>query len=231
MQSRDSRRPTMGATRPAPVAHLQLGGERRLVAGQLEAPARNLVVDDDADIRRLLTAMLRRSGYEPLGAATGADALDTLEREAEVDLVLLDLNLPGMNGYDVLRQIKQLGPHAEVPVIFVSAQGTSQDKITGLELGAVDYVTKPFDMPELLARIRGALRAKALLDRLRHGRDEFEQLSLTDPLTGLHNRRFLEDRLAQETARARRERAWLGCLMVDIDRFKSVNDRFGHSVG
>src|SRR3954453_1937028 len=115
----------MGAIRPAPVAHLHPGGERRLVSVQPEPPARILVVDDDADIRRLLTAMLRRSGYEPLGAATGADALDNLEREAEVHVVLLDLNLPGMNGYDVLREIKQLDRPAEVPVIFVSAQGTS----------------------------------------------------------------------------------------------------------
>ncbi len=196
-----------------------------------DAPSsRILVVDDDADIRALLVELLSNCGYQVADAADGPAALARLEAD-DIDLMLLDLNLPGMTGYDVLRELNARGHAAEIAVICLSALSTTRDKVAGLELGAVDYVTKPFVVPELLARVAGALRAKATLDKLRSRSVELEQLSFTDPLTGLGNRRHFEERLHQEIARARREGGVLSCLMVDLDHFKRINDRYGHPAG
>lgn len=191
---------------------------------------RILIVDDDSDIRYLLRTLLGSRRYTVLEAESGPEALEKLNSEP-VDLVLLDLNIPGLTGYDVLRQIKATERIRDVPVIFLSARTSAEDKVQGLELGAVDYVSKPFNIQELLVRVAGALRVKATLDRLMSRSTEFERLSFTDPLTGLYNRRYLEERLDPEIARSQREATWVGCLMVDIDHFKSVNDRFGHPAG
>jgi two-component system cell cycle response regulator len=202
------------------------------VSGHPEAaPPRILVVDDDPEIRYVLTETLERRDYDVLSTGTGPEALAVLAERDDIDLVLLDLNLPDMNGYDVLRWLKTASRHPDVPVIFLSAQDDVDKKVQGLELGAVDYVGKPFELAELTARVAGALRAKHTLDRLRSRSREFERLAITDPLTGLFNRRYLETRLAQEVSRARRDASWLSCLMLDVDRFKVVNDRYGHPAG
>jgi diguanylate cyclase (GGDEF)-like protein len=192
---------------------------------------RILVVDDDPEVRHLLVETLSQRHYQVLEARSGHEALAILAARDDVDLMLLDLNLPGKNGYDVLRELKASAHAPDLPVIFLSAQATVRSKVQGLELGAVDYVGKPFELAELVARVAGALRAKATLDRLRSRSYEFERLSFTDPLTGLFNRRYLENRLQQEVSRARRDRSWLSCLMLDVDHFKAVNDRYGHPAG
>ena len=145
-------------------------------------------------------------------------------RSEEPDLILLDLDMPDISGFDVCRSLKADAELCMIPVLFLSGSTTPEDKIVGLDLGAVDYVTKPFDAFELRARVRAALRTKHLQDML------FEHAHI-DPLTGLPNRRALMERLQQEWARIERHGGRLSFIMADIDDFKSVNDRFGHHVG
>ena len=202
-----------------------------MIARQEGPRPRILVVDDDPEVRHLLVETLTRCDYQVQESVSGQDALAMLSERDDFDLVLLDQNLPGKSGYDVLRELKAAARTPDLPVIFLSAQADARNKVRGLELGAVDFVSKPFDLDELVARVAGALRAKATLDRLRSRSHEFERLSVTDPLTGLFNRRYLESRLEQEVSRAQRDASWLSCLMLDVDHFKQVNDRYGHPAG
>jgi diguanylate cyclase (GGDEF)-like protein len=153
----------------------------------------------------------------------GVAGLKAARRE-EPDLILLDLDMPDISGFDVCRSLKADTELCMIPVLFLSGSTTPEDKIAGLDLGAVDYVTKPFDAFELRARVRAALRTKHLQDML------FEHAHI-DPLTGLPNRRALMERLQQEWARIERHGGQLSFIMADIDGFKGVNDRFGHHVG
>ena len=141
------------------------------------------------------------------------------------------MKIPGPDGYQILRFLGSRQASREVPVICLSAHSRVEDQVAGLKLGAADFVAKPFDFQELVARIGRTLRVKRTLDRLSRAKNQAEQLSLTDPLTGLPNRRALEERLVQEIERARRHAQQLGCLMMDVDRFKSINDRLGHAAG
>jgi diguanylate cyclase (GGDEF)-like protein len=186
------------------------------------APERILVVDDEPDIRRLLARLLKNGGYTVSVAANGEEALAAVDAEIP-DLVLLDVSMPGQDGFAVCRELQKLGP--KVPaVIFLSAFGTTHDRVAGLEAGAVDYVVKPFDPNEVRARVRAALRSKAL-------RDALALQAATDGLTGLVNRRTLDQRLADTFAVSRRYGRPLACLMVDVDHFKRVNDTYGHQAG
>ena len=145
-------------------------------------------------------------------------------REHAPDLVLLDVDMPGMSGFDVCHAMKADAGLCRIPVIFLTGSGSAEDKDRGLDLGAVDYVTKPFDAFELRARVRAALRTKHLQDML------IEHANV-DPLTELPNRRALLERLAHEWSRAQRYDTSLSFIMLDIDHFKRVNDTFGHQVG
>jgi two-component system cell cycle response regulator len=137
---------------------------------------------------------------------------------------LLDLDMPDMSGFDVCRILKTDPELCLIPVLFLSGSGTSDDKVRGLDLGAVDYITKPFDDFELRARVRAAIRTKELQDLL------IEHAHI-DPLTGIPNRRALTDRLRMEWARIQRHGGELSFIMADIDHFKRVNDTYGHSTG
>ncbi len=140
------------------------------------------------------------------------------------DLILLDVDMPDMNGFDVCRQLKADAELCMVPVIFLSGSGGQEEKVKGLNIGAVDFVTKPFDAFELRARVNAALRTKQMQDLLiKHAN--------IDPLTGLPNRRALDKRLAQEWSGLLRHGRCLSVIMADIDHFKQVNDRFGHPAG
>jgi diguanylate cyclase (GGDEF)-like protein len=192
---------------------------------------RVLVVDDDTEVREALADVLAANGYEAVKARSGNEALDLLDRDQTIELVLLDVNLPERDGFDILRRLKATDRHRDLPVICVSARTAVEDKIAGLKLGAVDYLAKPFDVQELFARMARPLRVKRILERLDRARSAAEHLSLTDPVTGLPNRRDLEQRLREEIDRSARRTEPLGCLMIDVDRFKLVNDEFGHSAG
>jgi diguanylate cyclase (GGDEF)-like protein len=139
-------------------------------------------------------------------------------------LILLDLGLPGHDGFEILGRLKEDGDTAAIPVIVVSGTAEPSDRVRSLDLGAVDFVAKPYDTDELRARIRVALRTRRLQELL-------ERRALIDGLTGLANRVALEDRLVTEWAMYQRHGAPLAVLIADLDQFKQVNDRYGHPVG
>jgi len=182
-----------------------------------------LIVDDSPDALAIATARLSREGLEILCADGGRAGLEAA-RTASPDLILLDLRMPDVSGFEVCRLLKADAELSRIPVVFLSGSDEVADKVRGLDLGAVDYVTKPFDTIELQARVRAALRTKRLQDLL-------TEHSHIDPVTELNNRRALMERLGREWARMRRRGGDLGFVMVDLDRFKGVNDRHGHPVG
>ncbi len=209
------------------------------------AGRRVLVADDDHAVLSLIVRGLAAGGYELAEACDGASALARI-RDFKPDLILLDVEMPGLSGVEVCRIVKANQADSAfgfVPVLLMTARSTG--KVEGLELGADDYLTKPIDMLELSARVKSMLRLKALQDELaqkcrdldRMNRDlehkslELERLARVDPLTGLYNRRFFEERFFVEFARSQRYRVPLACLMLDIDHFKAVNDTHSHQAG
>ncbi len=194
---------------PRPPAH---GGPR----------ARVLVTDDDADAREALLEVLQPD-CEVLTAADGEEAV-RLARTEHPDLVLMDLSMPRLDGLQALERIRADAATAEVPVIVVSARGEDAVKARALDLGAVDYLQKPFSDRELRARVERTLR-------LARSQTALRELAQTDTLTGLANLRAFRARLDDEVKRARRYRTPLTCVMADMDQLKPVNDQLGHAVG
>jgi diguanylate cyclase (GGDEF)-like protein len=181
-----------------------------------------LVVEDDEDARMLLTELLRpRYDVDAVG-----DGETALKRAAELnpDLVLLDLFLPGMDGFGALTGLRRNSKTADTPVIFLSAQGDAETKSQGLSLGAADYLAKPFSEQELMARVDRTLKLTAQ-------KEHFRALAQTDGLTGLPNFRSFHARLEEEVARAHRYGHPLACAMVDLDGLKEINDKLGHAAG
>jgi len=207
---------------------------------------RILIVDDDHAQVLNVQRGLAHLGYQFSEARDGNQAL-TAVREQHPDLILMDVEMPGLSGVEVCRIIKanqgQPG-FGFIPVILMTARQRTA-KIQGLELGADDFLIKPFDMLELAARAKSMLRLKALQDALLEKnhqldrankeldkkRQELLALSRTDPLTGLFNRRYFEERLSSEFARSTRYRTPISCMMTDIDYFKRLNDEYGHPFG
>ena len=182
-----------------------------------------LIIDDDPASVALARQWLKKDGH---GIVTAADGEEGLSRAAgeEPDLILLDVHMPGMNGFQVCERLKADSRLRNIPVIFLSAADETREKVKGLDLGAVDYVTKPFDRFELPARVRAALRTKRLQDLL-------TVYSEIDSLTEVYNRRVLMERLEQEWNRTRRYSTTVAFIMCDIDHFKAVNDTHGHPTG
>ena len=184
---------------------------------------RLLLVDDDVECLAVARARLAEDGIE-IRCATGGKAGFAAAKSEAPDLILLDLDMPDMSGFDVCRLLKSDPELCMIPVLFLSGSGTPGDKVRGLDLGAVDYVTKPFDNFELRARVRAALRTKQLQDLL-------VEHAHIDPLTALPNRGALMERLQMEWSRRQRHGGEMSFIMADIDNFKRVNDTHGHSVG
>ena len=184
---------------------------------------RVLIIDDSPDALALAKARLAPEGLDIICAEGATAGLTAVERERP-DLILLDVDMPNISGFEVCRALKEDAELCMIPIVFLSGSDSAADKVHGLDLGAMDYVTKPFDAFELRARVRAALRIKRLQDLLiEHAR--------IDPLTGLPNRRALTARLALEWARVQRHGGSLAVVMGDIDNFKEVNDRYGHATG
>ncbi len=193
-------------------------------------PPRVVVVDDEPSILEMLRLRLESMGATVFTILRGSEALP-LARQEEPDLILLDIMMPDLDGFSVIRQLKEDETTRQIPVIFMTARDEIDSRVQGLDLGAHDYVTKPFNTVELIARIRAALRVKALQDELYEKNRLLEQLATSDPLTGLPNRRTFEEQVYVEMERARRGNHPLSCLIFDIDNFKDINDVHGHQAG
>jgi two-component system, cell cycle response regulator len=200
---------------------------------RVEAPTdqgRILVVDDSRDNVEIIATRLRFRGYTIEEASRGADALKQVY-DNPPDLILLDVMLPDLDGYEISRRIKNDETLPFIPIILVTARDSTQDKVAGLDAGADDYLTKPINFPELEARVRSMMRIKRLQDELEVKNRELAQLSISDGLTGLFNHRHMQELLEEEFERANRTGDPLAVAMLDLDRFKSVNDSYGHQVG
>jgi diguanylate cyclase (GGDEF)-like protein len=189
-----------------------------------------LVVDDSRTQLEWLVQVLRREGYEVATAIDGRDAIKKV-RSDPPDLVLLDMILPDMDGLEVLRIVKARGEDQFIPVIILSVKSDLDSKVAGLRIGADDFLAKPFAEAEILARCAAMLRIKHLQEKLREAQKKLEEQSITDALTALRNRRFFDERLAEEMKRAQRYGDYLSLIMIDLDHFKQVNDRYGHPAG
>ena len=191
---------------------------------------RILVVDDNQDNIEIIATRLRFRGYEIFEASNGEEAL-ALVRECTPDLILLDVMLPDIDGYEISRRIKGNDELPFIPIILVTARDSTQDKVAGLDAGADDYLTKPINFPELEARVRSMLRIKRLQDELEEKNRELERLSISDGLTGLYNHRHIHGLLAEEFERVERTNDCMSVAMFDLDHFKAVNDTLGHQAG
>jgi len=194
-----------------------------------------LVVDDSPAIRRQIRGVLKElqelEGVEEfLEAADGLQAFKLLV-DRKPDLVVCDLIMPTFDGQKFLAMRATRPDLANIPVIMLTAEGEASRKVEVFELGASDYVTKPFDNEELLARVRVHYRLKVLQDELRDANKRLEALADTDGLTGLFNRRYFDALLLRELQRTARYKTPVGVVLLDIDHFKQVNDTFGHAMG
>ncbi len=209
-----------------------------------ERVPRVLVIEDSPFELDQIKAALEMAGHQVLIASTGIQGLK-LAREVLPDLILLDMVLPDMNGRETCRHLRGQEDLRGIPIIIVTVKGKTEDKVLGLAEGATDYVTKPFDPMELQARVAAALRMKRLQDELIAKNKELagknqeyqvllkqvQTLAITDPVTGLFNRRYVQEVLNQEFSRAQRYCTPFSCLLIDVDEFKQVNDKFGHEAG
>ncbi|MCZ8157529.1 MAG: diguanylate cyclase [Leptospira sp.] len=186
--------------------------------------AKQILVVEDSDIQlRLLDRVLSKNGYTVLCAATAASARLKIANE-KIDVVLLDWELPDGNGIDLIKEILASSPTGWIPIIMITSHTESCKIKEAIEAGATDFISKPADQVELLARIFGALRIKALEDLL-------IETSIRDSLTGLYNRRYIEERIEQEFQRSKRHKHSIAIAVLDIDFFKRVNDKYGHDAG
>ncbi|HEY9761706.1 MAG TPA: diguanylate cyclase [Trichocoleus sp.] len=189
-----------------------------------------LVVDDVPNNLKVVGNILAREGYVMTYAINGQQALERLEASTP-DLILLDLMMPGMSGIEVCRTIKANPNQVELPIIFLTASQEQKHLVEAFEAGAIDYVVKPFQAPELLARVKTHLKLKHTTDQLRQALSEVEKLACIDPLTNTFNRRRLFQLAEQELLRTQRYGSPLSVMMLDVDHFKAVNDTYGHLAG
>jgi len=182
-----------------------------------------LLIEDNADSREALSLLLEHHGYAVRSAEDGAQALAEANRQAP-ELVITDIEMPVLSGLDLLEQFRKTPALAAIPVIILSAYHEINDRVTGLDLGADDFLAKPVDVDELLARVRRQL--------LRSDRErEFARQSIVDALTGVLNRRGLVNFFSRELERAHPQGATVGVMLVDLNDFKRVNDVWGHAAG
>ncbi len=182
-----------------------------------------VLVDDCPSIHRLLSARLKSEQIELACFEDGREAIEYAKSQSP-SLFILDIEMPEIDGYEMLRVIKDESSLRDVPIIMLSGLSNAEDKVAAFDLGANDYVTKPFDLAELRARIRAALRLHSMVQML-------AQRAQVDGLTGLWNRAYFDDQWKAATARVNRHGGPLSLAMFDIDHFKSINDTYGHPAG
>jgi two-component system, cell cycle response regulator len=190
-----------------------------------------LIADDETVSRRMLARMLSTTGYEVLTASDGDEAWRILARPDAPRLAILDWMMPGVTGPELCRRLRELKRELYTYVLLLTARADKQDVVEGMDAGADDYVTKPFEARELQVRLRAGRRILDLQADLMKAREALREQATHDPLTGLWNRYALLDALEREHGRAGREGTPLAVIMVDLDHFKEVNDTYGHLAG
>jgi diguanylate cyclase (GGDEF)-like protein len=190
-----------------------------------------LIADDESVSRHMLQSLLVKWGYDVVSASDGTAAWEILKARDAPRMALLDWMMPGQNGVDVCRALRRLRPEPYTYVLLLTAKDAKESVVEGLESGADDYLTKPFNPQELKARIRVGLRLLDLEDNLVQAREAMRFKATHDTLTGVWNRGAILETLEREIWRSRREGPSLGVLIADLDHFKSVNDTYGHLAG
>ena len=183
-----------------------------------------ILVVDDMTTTLLLIHDLLKDTYEVKIAKSGTKALEILESPNDIDLILLDIEMPDMNGYDVCKRIKNNETIKNIPIIFITGRTSQEDEEYGLNLGAIDYITKPFNKAIVKLRIKNYLNLKIKNDML-------EKLSMYDALTNIRNRRYFDETFEKTFSEIKRDKKSLAVLMIDIDFFKLYNDNYGHGQG
>ncbi|MBI5286346.1 MAG: diguanylate cyclase, partial [Deltaproteobacteria bacterium] len=191
-----------------------------------------LVVDDSPTSRSAIRNVLEEARLfaHILEADDGINALDVFLKN-KVDFIITDVVMPKMDGHKFISSIKGMEKGRDIPVIMLTERRESVDKIKGLTIGANDYLTKPFDSEELMARVKVLLKMQELQEELKDKNILLERLAITDSLTGLYNRRYLFKAMRGQMALAKRHGFSIACLAIDIDFFKRINDTYGHSTG
>ena len=192
---------------------------------------RILIADDELMSRRLLEKTMQRAGYEVTAVTNGQLAVAELCKPEGPRLALLDWIMPELDGPGVCREVRKRKDHSYVYMILLTSKEKKEDVVAGLESGADDYLTKPFDPEELKARLRTGKRILDLEDRLIEAREEMRFQATHDALTSLWNRGVVMELLGRELARARRENKCTAILLGDLDHFKNINDTYGHLAG
>ena len=182
-----------------------------------------LIIDDSPEAVALVKVRLSKDGLDVICADGGTAGLEAVKHELP-DLILLDVDMPDISGFDVCRMLKADPELCVIPIVFLSASDSAEDKVRGLNIGAIDYVTKPFDAFELQARVNAGLRTRYMQDLL-------TKHASIDPLTGLPNRRAMTTRLKEEWARVERRGRPLSLIITEVDRFGRINDTYGRGAG
>jgi diguanylate cyclase (GGDEF)-like protein len=188
-----------------------------------------LIVDDQISNVQLLELMLAGAGYRHITSTMDPHTVCEMHRDNHYDLILLDLQMPGMDGFQVMDALKEIETEGYVPTLVITAQ--PGHKLRALASGAKDFVSKPFELPEVLARVHNMLEVRLLYKRLDQYNQELKPLALNDALTGVPNRRLLMDRLALSIAHAQRNKNTMALMYLDLDGFKDINDTLGHAAG
>jgi diguanylate cyclase (GGDEF)-like protein len=212
---------------------------------------RILIVDDDSGIRKVLKLRLSSEGFDVISASSAHEAFNLLgmdndiEADTNIDLILMDILMPELDGIDACRKMKSKAPIKDIPIILMTASSDYQHLEEAFNAGAADYIAKPFNKVELMARIRSALRLKSEIDRrkrreqgltttarkLREANNKLARLSTIDELTEVYNRRYFDNALEKEFQRSIRNQAPISMIMIDVDGFKAFNDCYGHVQG
>lgn len=192
---------------------------------------RILIAEDSGPSRLALERTLGNWGYEVVSCKDGTGAWEQLQREGAPRLAILDWMMPGHSGPEICKMVRQRESETYTYLLLLTSKSLKEDLIEGMEAGADDYITKPFDLHELRVRLRAGIRILNLQSELLAAREEIRDQAMRDSLTGLWNRRSIMEILVREQSRGIRERTPVGILMLDLDHFKDVNDRHGHLVG